>query len=70
MENVFTYKCPNCSGHLILDQEKQIWLCDYCKSTFKYINLVDNKENLVIEKESYIYEYNCSNCGYHIIKDK
>lgn len=31
---VISYKCPNCSGPLTFDAEKQLFDCDFCRSEF------------------------------------
>ena len=36
METIKDHKCPSCGGNLVIDNERQIYLCKFCGSTYDY----------------------------------
>ncbi len=78
MDNIVTYKCPNCDAGLVFDAEEQLFLCEFCLSKFtenelKATNTSKKAEEKAKENEEFnaeILEYHCSNCGAEVIADK
>ena len=36
MESIKSHKCPSCGSNLTIDNDKQIYLCKFCGSTYDY----------------------------------
>lgn len=84
MDNVISYKCPNCAAPLVFDSEKQLMLCDSCKNTFT-IEQMDTFNSAENAKDAIDYEwkrenddtelenmnvYSCPSCGAEIVADE
>lgn len=47
-------KCPECGGNIVVDNEKEAWLCDFCKTPFvieKAINNFNTVNNITNHNE-------------------
>ena len=36
MSNIKKHQCPSCGGSLIIDNDKQLYHCTFCGSTYDY----------------------------------
>ena len=35
-------KCPECGGNVVVDSEKDAWICDFCKTPFIVEKAINN----------------------------
>ena len=78
MEASVTYKCLNCNGALVFDEESQLLKCGFCQSKFTEYELNDSEaakraEKIAAEDAAFraeILEYRCTSCGAEVIADK
>ena len=78
MDTSVTYKCLNCNGALIFDEDTQLLKCGFCQSKFTESELDDSEAAKRAEKiaadddefRSEILEYRCTSCGAEVIADK
>jgi len=67
MEEVITYKCPNCASNLEFNPEGQNWVCQYCGSSYNEERL---QELCEISKKEFIDDVNCyycDGCGANVV---
>lgn len=77
-ESGITYKCPNCEAGLVFDAEKQMFVCNFCLSSFSEDELSGTQAEKKVEREAFedkdfdesVNQYNCPSCGAEIIVDK
>ncbi len=83
MDDVISYKCPNCAAPLVFDSEKQQMLCESCKNTFT-VEQMDTFNSSANAKDSVEFEwtreneaelenmnvYSCPSCGAEIVADE
>lgn len=72
--SITNYKCPNCTGPVKFNAEKQSLQCDYCLSTFQEQDFsttdstVINKETENnVEQMAMMQQYHCKQCGAEVI---
>ena len=78
MDTSVTYRCLNCNGALIFDEDTQLLECGFCQSKFTEAELRDSDAAKRAEKiaeddddfRSNILEYRCTSCGAEVIADK
>ena len=78
MEQTATYQCPNCAAGLTFNPEIQKFICEFCGSRFDNDEVLKaNSEEDMREREAADAEYNaqmneyeCKNCGAHIVTDE
>lgn len=78
MENIITYKCPNCEAGLLFDAAEQMFNCEFCLSKFTKSEIDDtDSARIAAEKakendefRAGILEYICRNCGAEVIAEK
>ena len=78
MEQTATYQCPNCAAGLTFDPEKQKFTCEFCGTEFDRDDVLKaNSEEEMREREAADAEYNaqmneyeCKNCGAHVLADE
>ena len=78
MDRTLTYKCPNCDAGLVFDAEKQLFVCDFCVSSFTEADLLDSeaaeaeerRRRMDAEFAESVDEYYCPSCGAEVIVDK
>ena len=63
MDNIYEYKCEHCGGVVSFDNKRNIWICQYCKST--YSNLYKNEGKTLSDSNDFfkVYYYYCNECG-------
>ena len=62
MDNSYTYKCPSCGSAIGFNEEKNVWICEYCKNEFNNLFLTPTEELETVEDASDYYYYYCDNC--------
>ncbi len=78
MATTLTYQCPNCGAGLAFDAEKQKFCCEFCLSEFleEQVSNAHSEEEMRREEaareeyNAHMREYECSNCGAHIMADE
>lgn len=66
MEEIITYKCPNCASNLSFNVESNGWKCEYCDSSYSKQRL---EELCEITEKQFINTncYRCKGCGAKLI---
>jgi DNA-directed RNA polymerase subunit RPC12/RpoP len=78
MDTSVTYRCLNCNGALVFDEDTQLLVCGFCQSKFTEKDLEDSEADKKADKieeenekfRSEILEYRCTSCGAEVIADK
>ncbi|MBQ5316040.1 MAG: hypothetical protein J6I96_00635 [Oscillospiraceae bacterium] len=68
-----SYKCPNCSGELVWNADKQLYSCEWCSSDFSEKEVIQYKpQEPTHEDEAFNGDtdlYICQSCGAEIFCD-
>lgn len=68
------HKCRECNAELNFDPKSQMWICEYCGSSYDLNALKESeKQNVVkkktLKKDSSYNGYHCPDCGAEIVMD-
>ncbi len=77
-EQTAIYECPNCGAALTFNAAEQLFTCDFCLSKFSRDEVLNaNSREKMREQEAaeeafnaQMNEYECKQCGAHIIADE
>ena len=68
-----SYKCPNCSGELVWNADKQLYSCEWCASDFTEADIAQfSPQETTAEDEDFNSDtdlYICQSCGAEIFCD-
>ena len=59
----YTYKCPSCGSAIGFNQEKNVWICEYCKNEFNNLFLTPTEELEEVEEYGKYNYYYCDKCN-------
>ena len=70
MSNIKSHKCPSCGGNLNINNEKQLYVCPFCGSTYDYEYFREEQMHQMCEGYLSKREFNAAKEGYEFLLKK